>query len=510
MSQLYFEIDKYSHHFTLSKISHIGRAVIADFSKPYMQWGMVRENRRFFRKVIKVFGTRSHDYSQYRYHIEQYKDLITFFKDNQINDESYVVREHVPIPGQDTNMLVNPGWVPKDYQEPIVDYLGQLLPSPRKLVEIQTGAGKSAIAMFDICKKSKRVVILVKPMFMEKWLADVQKISNTTAEDVMLVSGSLQLMKLITMAKEGLLTSKVIIISNKTMQNWITLYEKIGDEIELLGYDCKPQELMEVLQAGLRLIDEVHMDFHLNFKLDLYTHIAWSTSLSATLVADDPFLTKMYELAYPKSARYAGLAYNKYIHSFSWIYRFNRPELIKTHEFGQTAYSHTAFEKSLLKRPVELASYIEMIDACIKQTFLNGYKKGDKLLVYCSSINMCTAVSNRLKVIHKSLDVRRYVEDDPYNNLMEAEICVSTLLSAGTGHDIPGLTTVILTSAVSSTQSNIQGFGRLREIKGREVNFIYFVCSDYQKHIDYHEKKKLILKSIALSYNSLSYPHFIG
>lgn len=851
MSQLYFKVDVYSHNFTLTRISARGLELIGEFSAPYKQWGVVRENRRFVRKVLKVFGTKLDDKTQFRFHIEQYPAFIKFLNELQVHESCYEVQCHIPDPGLTVLMPVREGWILRDYQVPINAYLISDLPLKRKLLEIQTGKGKAQpldacikvpggwkfmgdmkvgdeviakdgsitkvngvfpqgekdiyritfqdgretecclehlwkihktncihqskivntaelirlkslannrvyvdlidpeitpdvdlpidpyvlgvllgdghlgkyrislssadqfiadeisqklpeslhlrkiegtydwnivrkedhrstgnwlkenLEKLDLIEKqshdkfipesylmassaqrlallqglmdtdgtiswcntpsfssvsfdlasavqylvrslgglayitvktpsftykgvkklgklayqvnirfkkpsdlfrlprkkeltndnhqysnslrlgveniefvgrkqaqcisiehpehlyvtdcfipthntfsamnaigtiSKRLVIFIKPMYIEKWVSDVSKICEIAEEDVIQVSGSAQLMKLIDLAITDQLDCKVIIVSNKTMQNWISLYERVGDDgIEMLGYGCKPQDFLSVVKAGMRLIDEVHQDFHLNFKLDLYSHVERSISLSATLVADDPFLTKMYLLAYPKAMRYAGLEYHKYIKSFSWIYRFNRPEVIRTTEYGSTTYSHIAFEKSVLKRPKEVVNYVEMIDACLRDTFLRHQKPGDKLLIYCSSINMCTYVAKHLKMMYPDRDIRRYVEDDPYDNLMSAEICVSTLLSAGTGHDIPGLTTVILTSAVSSTQSNIQGFGRLREIPGRDVRFIYFVCSDVPKHIDYHEKKKNILKETALSYDSISY-----
>jgi superfamily II DNA or RNA helicase len=102
------------------------------------------------------------------------------------------------------------------------------------------------------------------------------------------------------------------------------------------------------------------------------------------------------------------------------------------------------------------------------------------------------------------------VEEDPYENLMQADVSVSTLLSAGTGVDIPMLTTVILTTSISSSQSNIQGFGRLRNIPNKKLRFVYFVCSDFPKQLEYHEKKKDMLSRMALGYNSWNYPKILG
>ncbi len=118
-----------------------------------------------------------------------------------------------------------------------------------------------------------------------------------------------------------------------------------------------------------------------------------------------------------------------------------------------------------------------------------------------------------IPLIHVSTDyvfdgakTGRYVEDDPYDNVMNADISVSTIGSAGTGLDIPDLTTVILTVAINSSPSNIQGVGRLRQLKDKKTKFIYLTCSDIPKHREYHERKKVLLKEKVLTFNELSYP----
>jgi superfamily II DNA or RNA helicase len=192
------------------------------------------------------------------------------------------------------------------------------------------------------------------------------------------------------------------------------------------------------------------------------------------------------------------------------VYRVQKPDQLRTMEYGSTTYSHHAFEKSVMRNKRLLDDYLDMIVAASMRFHFEKYQKGDKLLIYCASIQMCTLVVEHLKASFKGVDVRRYVEDDPYENLLEPDVRVSTLLSAGTGHDIPGLTTVILTTAISSSQSNIQGFGRLRKLPDKRMQFVYFVCNDVPKHMEYHERKKDLLKTMALEYDSLAYHHPLG
>lgn len=363
-----------------------------------------------------------------------------------------------------------------------------------------------------IVRNGKRFIIFLKPQFIEKWQSDLKKLMNFSDDDLYTAQGSASLMRLIADARAGEIPYKAIIISNKTFQNWLTAYEAEGDALLEKGYDCHPHELMQILKVGVRLIDEVHMDFHLNFKIDLYTHVERSISLSATLISDDPFISSMQSVAYPKYLRYAGLAYDKYVNSFAYLYKLKPGVQLKTTEHGSGGkYSHHAFEKSLYKSSTLMASFLGMVETLTKRHFLNreGIKKGDRCLIYVSSIQFATDMVEYLLKKFKGLDIRRYVEDDPYENLMEAEICVSTVGSAGTGHDIDRLMTVILTTAISSSSSNIQGFGRLRNIPG-QTEFIYLTCVDIEKHVMYHDKKNLMLGWMAKNKEIVSYHEQIG
>lgn len=362
----------------------------------------------------------------------------------------------------------------------------------------------------------KRIVAVLKPTYSDKWVSDFCNIYEMEKEDIWVVDGSKNLKLLLNTALAGKLTHRVIVISSRLLQNWFGDYNEMPQDVyELAGWPCKPDNLFEILGAGVRLIDEAHQEFHLGFMIDLFTHAIMSMSLSATMVSDDQFITQMYELVYPKKTRYDQVPISKYIHSYAWMFRFENPRLLKTTGYSGF-YNHNEFEESILKNKTMTKGYLEFIEKLVKRHFLEDeYKPGDKCLVYCSSIDMCDAVSKYLKKVlvkpgtAKKLDVRRYVGEDPYENLMEAEISVSTLKSAGTGHDIDSLTTVVLTHAISSSQSNIQGFGRLRNLQGRKMKFAYLVCQDVDKQLSYHHEKTELLRQRALTHEVLDHLRII-
>lgn len=366
-------------------------------------------------------------------------------------------------------------------------------------------------ALSGIEKIDEIPLIILKPGYIEKWIEDIHKTyQGIEVNDIMVVRGAKQLIALLHIAMTEGISWKFVILSNKTFQNYISLYEKLRDGILEVGYPTTPDNLCEALKVGVRLTDELHQDFHLNFKIDLYTNVNRSIALSATLISDNGFINKMYEVAYPLDQRYVGGAYIKYIVATSVTYRFKSVERIHCINKKTQMYSHNLFEQSVMANKTICDNYLALINYATVGTYLRKlrYKPGHRCLIYCASIDFCTLLSNYLASMHPTLDVRRYVEDDPYENLMEADIAISTILSAGTGHDIANLTTVIMTVALSSSQSNVQGFGRLRELKdGTDPEFLYFICENIPKHVEYGEKKYRILEDRAIKNQRVMIPN---
>jgi hypothetical protein len=497
-----------SHHFKVTQITPRARPAVDSFARRFVQYGLERvPGGRFVKTAMKVFGAATADRSEYRFHINTYPAFLEHLKSHYLEGNLVEIIEEPPPEPRKVELPIFPQWTDREHQVPFIEYL--VAPEPlRKLGAIQTGKGKSYSSMRAASILGEVLVAVIKPKYMDKWVEDFRKTYDITADDLMVVRGSDHLMGLLLLAVNGELDAKVIMISNKTLQNWLKLYEKFRDETLQLGYACLPEELFGKLQAGIRLIDEVHEDFHLNFKIDMYTNVKKSISLSATLIPDDPFLKQMCEVAYPARERYVGEAYHKYIAAHAVIYRTRDPNKIRWKEPGSANYSHYAYEKYVMRYKDVLQNYLKLIEEVIIGGFLNqkDRKPGHRCLVFCSLIDMCTLVVDYLKKRYPNKDIRRYMENDPYENLVEPEIIVSSLQNAGTGQDIPGLFTVILTIGITSSQGNVQGFGRLRELKGDLAgtpHFYYLVNEDCRKHVEYHEKKKELLRDKALTYNTI-------
>lgn len=491
------KINKFSHHFTVTKYTPFVEKVISTFVlNNYVQYTFFKVGGRWKKEPHKVFCTRCTAKAEYRFHINQWSEFVRHFSNNGYSIDKFRIREHKPKEGEYVDIQYTSDKIPKDYQEECLAYMSNESPNMRKMVGLPTGYGKTLTAMLAICDRSRRFVIMVKPKYIEKWISDVIELSNIKFENILVCQGAASLMDVITRGKNNTLNDcKVIIISTRTFMSYIKDYETYGRRILTQGYDCLPQEFMETVRADTRLIDEVHEEFHANFKLDLYTHVYRSISLSATLISEDKFIESMYELAYPRHERFRNVEIEKYVHSHAVHFNIEKASDIRCIIRGN--YWHHAVENNIIKNKLKFKHFMGIIEDIFKKQFVDKYTGTERALIYFASIDMCTMATKHFQKLYPKLDIRRYVEDDPYENLMTASVCFSTVGSAGTGHDIAGLTLVILTNAISSSKSNIQGFGRLRKIPNKETHFYYFVCDDLRKNVEYDRQKKELLKDRA-------------
>lgn len=519
MSDSVITITKYSHSFSLTQITPRARNAINMFAVKYVQKGMVKTANGFQNVPVKVYGSALANREEYHFHINQFQRFIEILEKDYIKPSMYKLIEEPIYDAVSIKADMPANWTPRDYQEAIIEYLcGSEVEADfnnkkavHKFVGIRTGGGKTSMALKAISVFKKRVAIVVQPKYIKKWIEDVEKTYGLTKKDIIVVQGSKELQTLMKLAQSDEIKASFIIISCVTLQFYIKNYESLGKGIKTMGYPYLPHELFKALGVGIRLIDEVHQSFHLYFKIDCYTHVPYSISLSATLLNLDQFMLDMYAIAYPIAMRYKDAALKKYIKVKAMMYSIRPDRHIRTEAYGSTMYSHHVFEKSIMKNKDALNNYLQLIDHTAQISYFKKYTPGAKLAIFASGVEMCTLIRNYFASKYPSMSVKRFVgtEDDPYENLIDSDIRVTTIQSGGTAHDIPNLTTVILTTAVESIQSNIQTVGRLRELPDRDTDFLYLVWQENQKHMKYHYTKKENLRDRVLTHNETVAPLII-
>lgn len=501
-------ITKYSHHFTIRNPTRNILPLVYKLSANYTQFGMEfdRVTRRKQWRPLKTFGIYVDHGREFRFHIGQLPELMDALNRAYIEPSSYEIIETQLYEGDSIDIKLQPQWKLYPEQEEAKDFIvnSHEIENNSPMIMIATGGGKTVVAMSAVAELGKRFAVRVQAQYVDKWISDITSILNIEPSEICVIQGSDALMRATNYPGSGLPMPKAFVISIATMSKWYKLYEEDMNNPLLEAYACMPYDFCQHLGLGVEVYDEVHQHPHAVYRGYTYTHIPKTISLSATLLSKDPTLKKVQSMMFPRFKRFDKIRMEKYITIHACAYQvvdFARSKL-RTTEWGQNTYSHTAFEKSILSHKTIRKQYLTMISDLADEAYKQIKVGNDKLLIFVASKIMAIAVVQHLKNKWPNLDIRKYMQEDDYKDILEPDICVTTVLSGGTAIDIPGLRATIQTINLDSPIANVQSLGRLRKIKHRDhdndVHFYYLYCSTIPKHVEYHENRKELFADRAL------------
>lgn len=508
-----FVIDVYSHNFRVSQFDDKGNAYLLNYCRNLATKKKVMDKGKAKWDIDSIYAAADKQRTYYRFHFNQLDHFLTYLQGAGYHISTIHITRHEAKPGANANFTIKDKRAPRDYQLEIINYVANLVTGflrVFKLVVLQTGKGKTFIALQGIAKVNQRVVSIIKPMYISKWIDDFNNFFDIKKKDIIVVEGSKNLKTLIELGLANKIDEKIIMISNRTYYNYLEDWERFGKRST---YKVDPNDFFRLLGAGFKLVDEVHQDFHLNYRCDLHTHIYTDTSLSATMEPDNPILKQMYEIMFPSGNRNKGIPYDKYITVKALFYGAHPESLrhLKWKNFGLGFYSQNKLEESIIKNRVILESYLSMISDIINKSFKVNYQPGQKFIVFAGSIEMATLIRDRLNRDFPEFGTKRYAAsagDDYQTNLLDPIGRVSTIKSAGTAIDIEGLVLTLMTDAMDTTQGNEQVLGRTRNPDGKfntvSPVFIYLACQQIPSQLKYHEKKVKIFKDKVLAHEVLT------
>lgn len=506
-------IEIFSHHFTVKNIDGRVDRAIADLSRGLVEWGQIQvpgpKGRPVFKYgPVRVYAFASKQKTEFRFCSALLEDFFNHLAANGVKREDVTV---VNVP------LYEPTYVqfkwkspkePRDLQPKLIDYFSAPITNETnaRLITAQTGFGKGLVSIRAILNLGMRTAIVVKPGYMSKWEEELDELLDLKKKDIMVIRGSDALGTMLEMAVEGSLEAKILLISNKTLQLYLKSYDVHTGFDE--QYCVTPEEMYKTLGVGVRLIDEVHQDFHLNFKQNCYAHIPLTLSLSATLEADKELLNRMYRLLWPIGTRGPEVPYKKYIAATCLWYRIEKVDRIR-YKDAKKNYSHIEFENSIMRNKQMLDNYLKIPELVIRSRFIPLREDGQKMLIFCSTIAMCTLMTEYIGKTFPQFTVARYVGEDEWEALHTNDIVISTIQSAGTAVDIKNLRFTLMTVALSNKQTNLQVLGRLRELKGFKDNtpeFMFLSCQNIGKHAEYAHAKEPAMRGKVKTFSQAFLP----
>lgn len=352
----------------------------------------------------------------------------------------------------------------------------------------------SSVAVSEV---GKRLLVFVLSKYVDKWVSDVHDIFDIDKREICKIQGGDQLVNAThwTKDKQTLRNNplpKVFVVSIDTFSIWLKKYERDPEAAELDAYGCKPWEFFKSLDVGFVIFDEAHEHLHKLYRLFTYLDVQNVACCTATMISKNPTISRVQFMMFPQKNQFTEIKMKQYIEVYACCYQITNFQTsnIKTSYPGDNRYSHTAFEESILKHKVLRKQYIDMVCDLVAQRFVKETLPGEgKLILFVGSVDMGNAISAEIKRRWSKYDTRTYFQEDPYSNIIEADIRITTIISGSTAVDIKNLTTCIMTNCIDSPVSNLQALGRLREIVGKFVRFFYIYSSTIEKQREYHFNK---------------------
>lgn len=507
-------ISVYSHFFKVTNVPLKHHAMLRKLVTKNCMFEMVKgDEGKNVSVPSKYFGFVNRE-NEYRFHIGQLPFLKQLFDYFAVGKDQYDTEVYDKFVGDTVGITFNPNFKLREFQPDAEAFIlsSEDGDNNTRHVAVYTGGGKSVIASSALSKINKRVLIFVLPKYVDKWISDVQAYTDTKPKEIAVIEGGDSLAGVIEMGLNDKLKGiKFVIVSLVTARlmykDYYSNYDHYKDK-----YVIEPEELCKVLGIGAVMIDEAHEHIYSVYQVLCHTHVDKVITLSATMTSGDRQVLEVQEFMFPKSRRYSGAGMKKYTNVYSVSYRFRNfnKGVIRFRAYNSNMYSHVEFEKSVLRYSQLKEAYLEMVEYLLHSFYLDkDYVKGDRCRIFAATVDMCEAIVKHMKRRYGNrFDIRRYAPSsgDPYENVIESEICATTAMSGGTGVDIKQLTCCITTNTILAPVQNEQMYGRLRELTDRITKFVYIYCEQIPKQVEGDKIKKGLYKHKARSIVDLNYP----
>ena len=341
-----------------------------------------------------------------------------------------------------------------------------------------------------------RAMFLLLPKYIEKWKKDLREYLNIEEDEIYVIQGDESLINLM---EEQDLEYKIIIFSLTSLTYYLKNYE-----LKTVEYPVAPQNLMQHLNVGLLVNDETHQHFHAIMRAVSYFNTSFMVCSSATLDSNNTTMKNLYKLLVPYGNRISNLTeYKPYTDMYVVTYNMVITKAIKYKR--AKGYNHILYEQSLLNNSYLLNKYYEMVYFYLDKYYFKKRQPEDKLAIFFASIDMCNSFTNYMKEKHSDESIYRYIGGDDYGTMLNSNIIITNQGMLGTGIDIKNLTMVFQTVSMGSLQANLQNFGRLRKIEGKDTSYFYIYCRDIQNHRKLSKERFEALKDRCKSIYYLQY-----
>lgn len=366
-----------------------------------------------------------------------------------------LVEESLIVP-RPISLRIQPGWEPKPNQVGPIEFLSKRDPGQRGL-ELATGTGKTIISIFSIVNHGCAAMVICSGLI-DQWVNVFHQVTGT--DDIYVIKTFKSIADLVASDYKP----AIMVCSLETLR----LYSRAVPEYRELPYSY--DKFLEHYGIGIKIVDEVHENYHAVAVMDLFSRVSCNIYMSATFRRANAGENRIFNHLYPYDIRYNDGDTNRYTKTTFYSYNSGVPEKKTVNQFG---YNHARFEAYLLKRVTKFTAFMDVICMALNVHFFAVRRPGEKALIYFSTIAMCTSATEYLKAKYPGAHINTYISDDTEENYADGvDIIVSIPAKSATGRDIKHLRTVINTVSTQSSVLIEQMFGRLRRLSDATTEFV--------------------------------------
>ena len=148
--------------------------------------------------------------------------------------------------------------------------------SSRLNLELDTGVGKTYCTIASIWHfKQRTAIILHLNRLVKQWKERIIQYTDISEKEIYVIKGRASINKILR-KKQNVKNYKIFLISHRTISSYA----------ENEGWE-KVQKLFEILQIGIKVYDEAHLEFKNIIKVDLHTNVRKTFYLTATAGRSD-------------------------------------------------------------------------------------------------------------------------------------------------------------------------------------------------------------------------------
>ena len=377
--------------------------------------------------------------------------------------------------------------------------------SPQVFMVAKTGVGKTFTSCVGAALyKKKTLIVCHRKDLLKQWQAtliekigmDDSDIHTLTTEDFL----AAEQMKL-DLGDVYLLSHQTFRFALHAMNND---FERVSKAIENFG-------------IGLKIIDEAHLEFRNIVDIDMCMNIKRNLYLTATDGRSSKDENAIFKHVFTNAVKFTKNAKhkNKWIEYCTIFINTNVPYKVSKFQLENgRGMSATKYGKAVIKRDRN-KTHFHAINELLRVIFTRD--EHAKVLIFMPLIELCDELEFFINT-HLNKDQSfdydlRVGTINSHNTKLENErsskcdVIISTILSCGTGKDIPGLTDIICCSPFKSAITTQQVLGRLRYY-GKNCGYWDIVDESVKMDMIFAKIRSKTIKTIALSMSSMQFSIF--